>query len=362
LDNPWGIDPEEETEDKKEEEKVLVDNPWGIEPEDDDDDDDDDEEEEILEQEYQTQPKGEDQQKQQIVPPSPGDINVDDIFASLQRQQQAVANDIASAYEEENMRPTTTTNTDDADVPTEEPTTMKNNNNNNNDENFDPAYAFKREGVASKQISPRDFRVAAASNEYDTLQEYLSLVPEHINRQDKFGWTALHLATRSGQENIIRLLLQSKFNCDVTIVSNKGETAFDVANDRFGFNHPITQLFIESGLYNPDDYYEEYDDDELKDVKEFVNEEIEAKKAENERIAEQNRLEEEESRISKEKKLAKIAEKERQIKEEKLRKLFKQPIIEDDDDYNNEDDGSIHEDLINLKRSRLDAVLDRDEL
>ncbi|OEU07203.1 hypothetical protein FRACYDRAFT_251536 [Fragilariopsis cylindrus CCMP1102] len=282
LDNPWGVDPEEEIE--EEEEKVqVVDNPWGIEPE------DVEVEVEILEQHYESQQKEEEedhrrrqqqeeedqQQKQQqvVVPPpsSPEDINVNDIFASLQRQQQAVAvaNDIAASAddEEENTRSTTTSTTTTTTTTTDH-------------DKIAPTMV-KREGVASQQISPRDFRVAAASNDYDTLQEYLNLVPEHINRQDKFGWTALHLATRSGHENIVRLLLQSKYNGDVTILSNSEETAFDVANDKFSIDHPMTQIFIELGLY-PDNYYEkdyDDDDDELKDVKEFVNEEIEAQKA-----------------------------------------------------------------------------------
>jgi len=36
----------------------------------------------------------------------------------------------------------------------------------------------------------------------------------------------------------------------VTIESNDIQTAFDVAKEKCGLDHPVTQVFLESGLYD----------------------------------------------------------------------------------------------------------------
>jgi len=420
----WKIDDDDDDDDDdnydqhddEDKEKQILDNPWGLEPEDDD----------VLEQKIQTgekenyhrqqqeqqqqtkrdehdqeqETKSEQQQQQQqqkVI--SPGDVNVDDIIASLQKQQALV-----DAEQEQDGRPTTTiTAIEDNNVPTEGPTK---DDDDNDGSSFDPTYAFQREGVASQQISPRDFRVAAASNEYETVQRYLTLVPEHLNRQDKYGWTALHFATRSGHARMVQLLLSSSYDCDVTIESKDGQTAFDVANEKFGMDHPVTQVFLESGLYddyfhenneNENDYENENENDtEEEEEEEAINQELlEAEQqaaeearmiaAEHQRREEQARIakrqeetrmmaeqkrrleEEQAARLTKEKKIAEIAEQERFIQEEKRRKLFPSEneddddVDEDDGDNDNDDDSIVGKDILERKRSRLDALL-RDEL
>ncbi len=217
----------------------------------------------------------------------------------------------------------------------------------------EPIEVFKppqldREGVAAKMVSPRDFRLAAASNDYETLQRYLEMAPQHINRQDKHGWTALHMAVHGHYERIVTLLLDQAHGtndmADLAIdpfVESYEEkrTALDLALEQFGLEHPITEAFFSSGWYERSEY------------EDWGNEEARLRK---------QKLLEHEARIAKEKeaidakeaRYAAAAEEERKMKKDKLDKLFGTPIEEEDD----EDD--IDEDVIQERRNRLDALLD----
>ena len=281
-------------------------------------------ENEVYDQE--TKEAGEDDQHplgvelEEELEPANENASADDILASLKTMQQdPMANN--DDFETENVQ-------EDETI-----------------EAFKPPQ-LDREGVAAKMVSPRDFRLAAASNDYETLQRYLEMAPQHINRQDKHGWTALHMAVHGQHERIVTLLLDqthdkkdmADLNIDPFVESyEEKRTALDLALEQFGVEHPITEAFFNSGWYERSDY------------EDWGNEEARIRK---------QKLLEHEARIAKEKeaidakeaRYAAAAEEERRIKKDKLDKLFGTPIEEEDDD--------IDEDAIQERRGRLDALLD----
>ena len=278
-----------------------------------------------LEQERQEIAEEDDQNPRGVEPeeeiePANENTSADDILASLKSmQQEPMANN--DDFESENKQ-------EDETI-----------------EAFKPPQ-LDREGVAAKMVSPRDFRLAAASNDYETLQRYLDMAPQHINRQDKHGWTALHMAVHGQHERIVTLLLDqthdqkdmADLNIDPFVESyEEKRTALDLALEQFGVEHPITEAFFSSGWYERSDY------------EDWGNEEARLRK---------QKLLEHEARIAKEKeaidakeaRYAAAAEEERRIKKDKLDQLFGTPIEEEDDD--------IDEDTIQERRDRLDALLD----
>ena len=92
------------------------------------------------------------------------------------------------------------------------------------------ADSFDRGGIARERFAPKDVRLAAASDDYDTLNRYLSFSAEHINRQDKFGWTALHFAVSNGHQRIVDLLLS--FGSDPSVETKTGQTVLDLAIEK----------------------------------------------------------------------------------------------------------------------------------
>jgi ankyrin repeat protein len=325
-------DEENNKAESKEENKKDSDNPWGIEPE-----------EEIHEhQEHPSRSErrrnqGRDKGDDEIEDPKPPqEVNVDDIFASLQQQQASNENPFV---EEEQADP--------AEAPS------------NN--NFDPTNAFQREGMAAKYISPKDFRVAAGTDDYETLERYLEIAPEHINRQDKHGWTALHLAVSAKHSRIVRLLLDqydrsyadkdlSHLNIDPNVASYEQEkTALDLALEYYGMNHPLTDAFFDSGWYDRSDYEDYVHHEELLIRKQRATEKEEKARLQKQKILEHEArvAKEREAIMIKEAKLAAAAEEERRLKKEKLDRLFGESAEELDDD----------EEEIEERRSRLDFLL-----
>lgn len=252
--------------------------------------------------------------------PATDNASADDILASLKNRQQEPIADTANVEPEKK----------------EEDDTV---------EPFKPPQ-LDREGVAAKMVSPRDFRLAAASNDLETLERYLEMAPEHINRQDKHGWTALHMAVHGNHERIVALLLSqthdrkdmADLNIDPFVKSyEEKRTALDLALEQFGLEHPITEAFFGSGWYERSEY------------KDWGDEEARLRK---------QKLEEHEARIAKEKeaikakeaKYAAAAEEERRIKKDKLDKLFGTPVEEDEDD-------ELDEETLQERRGRLDVLL-----
>ena len=159
-------------------------------------------------------------------------------------------------------------------------------------------------------------------------------------------------------------------NIDIHIESKEGQTAFDVALEKFGIGHPVTEVFLESGRYDDFEYADEYkeavEEARVRKVEEarLLEEkrlEQEARIAEKARLLEEKRLEQV-SRIAKEKRLSELAEQESLVKEEKLRKLFREPPTIAMEEGDHDDEGEDNEDEVELRRKRLDALLGRDEL
>jgi len=315
-------DETEEIENEKEEEDDDPENPWGIEAEEDDDGEEEPEEEDDGE--------GEGEESK------PAKVNVDDIFASLQQAQQK----------------------QQEQVPDEDPITTEGDSDDN--DSYNPNRLIDREGVAAKMVSPREFRLAAAADDYDAMERYLKLAPEHINRQDKHGWTALHMAVHAKHEHIVLLLLgqyddkddTSELNIDPFVASyEEKRTALDLALEIFGLEHPITEAFFDSGWYDRSDY-EDWNSEEM------IMKRQKAAEEKAEAAFREQKLREHEARIAKEKeairakeaKIAAAAEEERRVKKDKLEKLFGTPV---EDDHDEIDDETIQE-----RRSRLDAILD----
>ena len=226
-----------EEKDEKEAAEKNHDNPWGIESE-----------EDIQKQEQQQQRSSsrrqrwqERREKQKQAeredPTPPKEASADNIMASLQQQQQ----------QQQLQQEASNSNSNHDDVIAEEAPSDPVSIPSENSARFDPTHSFQREGMAAKQISPRDFRVAAASNDLETLVRYLETAPEHINRQDKYGWTALHLAVNANHEAIVKLLLEKyssdvegPHNVDVGVHSyEEDQNPMDFALARYGFYHPL---------------------------------------------------------------------------------------------------------------------------
>jgi len=314
-------DDDDEIEEIEEEDDDDLENPWGVEPEEDNEED-----------------EAEDANDDTPESNTANQVNVDDIFASLQQAQQK----------------------QQEQVPDEDPVANDDVFDDNDSSSYDPTNLIEREGVAARMVSPRDFRLAAAGNDYGSLQRYLKLAPEHINRQDKHGWTALHMAVHAKHERIVILLLDqydegedmSDLNIDPFVASyEEKRTAMDLALEMFGLEHPITDAFFDSGFYARADF-EDWNSEEM-----MLKRQKEAEEKEQARLREQ-KLREHEARIAKEKeairakeaRIAVTAEEERRVKKDKLDKLFGAPVEKDHDDIDNK--------TIQERRSRLDAMLD----
>ena len=312
---------EDESEEiEEEDDDDDLENPLGIEAEEDDD------------QEAELDEEDDDEGEES----KPAKVNVNDIFASLQQAQQK----------------------QQEQVPDEDPITTEGDSDDN--DFFNPNRLIDREGVAAKMVSPREFRLAAAADDYDAVERYLKLAPEHINRQDKHGWTALHMAVHAKHERVVVLLLEqhdedddtSELNIDPFVASyEEKRTALDLALELFGLEHPIAEAFFDSGWYDRSDY-EDWNSEEM------IMKRQKAAEEKAEAALRQQKLREHEARIVKEKeairakeaKIAVAAEEERRVKKDKLDKLFGTPI---EDDHDEIDDKTIQE-----RRSRLDAMLD----
>ena len=130
--------------------------------------------------------------------------------------------------------------------------------------------AFSRAGTVKVHFSPRDFRVAAANGDDELLASYLDAKPNYLDRKDKNGWTALHLAVRAGHVRVVQRLI--RHGSDVSSITEEGYVPLALALDRLGENHQITQLLRDAGAAIPsafsgssdeEESYENYRSEEL---------------------------------------------------------------------------------------------------
>mmetsp|Transcript_14960 Transcript_14960/g.41372 ORF Transcript_14960/g.41372 Transcript_14960/m.41372 type:complete len:115 (-) Transcript_14960:4063-4407(-) len=70
---------------------------------------------------------------------------------------------------------------------------------------------------------PRDVRRAAAVGTFDILIEYMKVRPSWGCKQDSNGWTAWHLAARSGHSEIIQVLQSTDPGCAM-VKANDGRS------------------------------------------------------------------------------------------------------------------------------------------
>jgi hypothetical protein len=131
---------------------------------------------------------------------------------------------------------------------------------------IDPNAADGGHAGPKTRFSPHDLRKASANGHADMVVVYLANLPspEYIDRRDRNGWTALHLAARSGHHahtKIIAALLSA--GADFTIKSKDGQVALDCALERLGKDHESTKLLKEAmgdRVYS-DSQYEHVDDE-----------------------------------------------------------------------------------------------------
>ncbi|VEU36267.1 unnamed protein product [Pseudo-nitzschia multistriata] len=312
------IEEDEDDDDDYLEDEDEPDNPWGIKPI-------DDKEELRLQQQQQQQQQHQEreqstrqqrrqqrrQDKQQRgAEPTRAEVSVDDILASLQQQQQqAPGEPLVSAGGPPSAS-----------------------------EKDAPGSGFRRDGIATQQIAPQELRIAAASNDLASLERYLDVAPQHANRQDKRGWTALHYASHHGNLGAVRLLLghgdgESEWEIDAGIKSfdETPQTAFDVALAVHGIDHPVARAFVESGWHDGGE-----SDERVRRV-----------------------LDEKKRRDEKDKRLADKAERERLAIQQKRDRMFGdlsryRAINKNGGDL--DDDGE-NESEVELRRKRLDALL-----
>jgi len=88
--------------------------------------------------------------------------------------------------------------------------------------------------------SPSDVQWAAGFGEIDVLKAYLDVKPEWANWQDENGWSAMHMAARRGDINIIETLLLA--GGDASLKTSDGKNAKDVATIFLGEAHRAAML------------------------------------------------------------------------------------------------------------------------
>jgi hypothetical protein len=105
--------------------------------------------------------------------------------------------------------------------------------------------SFARSASAEQKFSPKDVRFAAGQGDHKQLLMYLDAKPEYIDRTDKKGWTALHLAIKHGQTTSVQFLL--KYKADMNVMTSDGLAPLAMALERFGENHRISQMLRHEG-------------------------------------------------------------------------------------------------------------------
>jgi hypothetical protein len=105
--------------------------------------------------------------------------------------------------------------------------------------------SFARSASSESKFSPKDLRAAAGEGNQKQLITYLMAKPEYIDRKDRNGWTALHMAVKYGQTTSVQFLV--KYKADVNALTNDGVAPLDMAVERFGENHRISQMLRHGG-------------------------------------------------------------------------------------------------------------------
>ena len=235
-DNPWGMKPVDTVGGRKQQAvgEEEPDNPWGLKPEKNQDIvqkvSPDDVENRRDRQEGTTMEDDEGDQKRSP-PPKVEDINMDDLLASL--NQQAIKTKPSDLPSTDNFhRGQMPTPVKDAN---KRPTEEKKN------KGFNPTDAFKR---SHSRFSPRDVRVAASTGKHELVEQYLDQQPDVIDKKDKHGWSAIHLAARGGRTKTLEILIQH--GAKLSDVTKDGFSPLQIAMDRLGKDHEATRVIVEA--------------------------------------------------------------------------------------------------------------------
>ncbi|GAX22283.1 hypothetical protein FisN_22Hh073 [Fistulifera solaris] len=94
-----------------------------------------------------------------------------------------------------------------------------------------------------RPFSGKEIRKAAASGDLRALSAMLEMKPEFIDAQDSNGWSALHLAARSGHEEVVLYLLEH--GCNAALETSNGRSALDIVYGKHGADHPVAKLLEE---------------------------------------------------------------------------------------------------------------------
>lgn len=88
----------------------------------------------------------------------------------------------------------------------------------------------------------------AAMGSYDELQVFLNENEETVTRRDKNGWTALAEGARTGNAEIVRLLLDRGSEMNARVGPNEeGGSILWLARETLGEDHEVVSLLKERG-------------------------------------------------------------------------------------------------------------------
>ena len=119
--------------------------------------------------------------------------------------------------------------------------------------------AVPRSPKARVHFAPKDLRIAASLGDLEQVHGYLQSKPEYLDRKDKNGWTALHMAIRGGHTPVVVHLVE--FGCDYDAPTVDNVFPLQLAIDAWGENHPISVFLRETGAKTSNDVEEAGDFD-----------------------------------------------------------------------------------------------------
>jgi ankyrin repeat protein len=115
--------------------------------------------------------------------------------------------------------------------------------------------AFSRRSLARAHFSPRDLRVAASNGDLALVNSYILSKPEYLDRKDKSGWSALHMAVKGGHVPVVVYLLEA--GAEFNAATNDNKLALSIAVERWGDDHAIPNLLRTAGAKLPHEAREE---------------------------------------------------------------------------------------------------------
>jgi prolyl 4-hydroxylase len=107
---------------------------------------------------------------------------------------------------------------------------------------FEP---LDHEEMNHRALPSYELAKAAAKGEMEKVQKIIGSEPNSIHERDPNGWTPLHEASRAGQLNIVKYLLEH--GADIASVTNSGGSPLWWAKTSLPSNHPLIAYFQSIG-------------------------------------------------------------------------------------------------------------------